>query len=188
MTAITDYANYDTVGLADLIAKGEVTPEEALDAALTRMRAVQPELNAVVHDMEDEARRTIAAGLPDRPFRGVPFMLKDLNLFYAGQPTSQGSCFYEGFVPGHDSELVVRHKAAGLVVMTKTNTPEFGLCATTESVALGPAPNPWNLAHSCGGSSGGSARRWRRACCWRRTRPTVAARSAFRPPARASSA
>lgn len=100
MTAITDYANYDTVGLADLIAKGEVTPEEALDAALTRMRAVQPELNAVVHDMEDEARRTIAAGLPDRPFRGVPFMLKDLNLSTPGSRRARARASTRASCPG----------------------------------------------------------------------------------------
>ncbi len=157
MSGFSEYSNYDAVGLAELIAKRDITAGEALEAALARMRRVQPELNAVVYEMEDEARRTIDAGAPDGPFAGVPFMLKDLNLFYAGQPTHQGSRFYEGFVPDHDSELVARHKRAGLVVIAKTNTPEFGLCATTEPVAHGPAPNPWNLGHSCGGSSGGSA-------------------------------
>ena len=157
MSGFKEYASHDAVGLAALIAKGDVTAEEALESALAGMAEVQPKLNAVVHDMEAEARRTLAAGVPDGPFAGVPFMLKDLNLNYAGQPTGQGSRFYEGFVPDRDSELVVRQKAAGLVVMAKTNTPEFGLCATTEPVAHGAAPNPWNLAHSCGGSSGGSA-------------------------------
>ena len=140
MSGFNEYSSYDAVGLAALIRDGEVTAEEALAAALARMRQVQPQLNAVVHEMEDEARRTLAAGVPDGPFAGVPFMLKDLNLFYAGQPTHQGSRYYEGNVADHDSELVARHKAAGLVVIAKTNTPEFGLCATTE-------PRPKTYSH-----------------------------------------
>ena len=157
MSDFSEYTQYDAVGLAELIRNGDVTQEEVLEAALERMRRVQPELNAVVHEMEAEARSALADGLPEGPFTGVPFMLKDLNIFYAGVPTRQGSRFYQDFVPDHDSELVIRHKRAGLVTIAKTNTPEFGLCATTEPVAHGAAPNPWNTAHSGGGSSGGSA-------------------------------
>ncbi len=152
-----EYSDYDAVGLAELIRAGEVTAAEVLEAALARMRAMQPELNAVVHEMSDEALRCLAAGLPDGRFTGVPFMLKDLHILYAGQPTRNGSRFYADFVADHDSEIVARYKAAGLVTIAKTNTPEFGLCASTESVADGPAPNPWDLTRSGGGSSGGSA-------------------------------
>ncbi|MDP6708550.1 MAG: amidase family protein [Alphaproteobacteria bacterium] len=157
MAAFKDYGNYDAVGLAELIRGGEVTIEEVLETALTRMRALQPELNAVVTEMETEARQAIADGLPDGPFKGVPFMLKDLNCLYAGVPMQNGSRFFADFVPDHDGEIVIRQKRAGLVSIAKTNTPEFGLCASTEPVAHGAAPNPWNLERSGGGSSGGSA-------------------------------
>jgi Asp-tRNA(Asn)/Glu-tRNA(Gln) amidotransferase A subunit family amidase len=157
MAAFKEYSQYDAVGLAALIRAGEVSAEEVLEASLVRMRRVEPQLNAIVHDMEAEARRTIAEGIPDGPFAGVPFMLKDLGLLYSGVPTRFGSRFFDDFVPDHDSELVIRHKRAGLVIQAKTNTPEFGLCASTEPVLHGPAPNPWDLSRSCGGSSGGSA-------------------------------
>lgn len=157
MSGFSEYSQYDAVGLAELIRKGDVTADEVLEVALTRMRQVQPELNAVVHEMESEARQALEQGVPDGPFAGVPFMLKDLNILYAGVPTRNGSRFYVDFVPDHDSELVVRYKRAGLVTIAKTNTPEFGLCASTEPVLHGPAPNPWNTSRSGGGSSGGSA-------------------------------
>jgi amidase len=157
MAGFSDYTDYDAVGLADLIRRRQVTPAEVLDAALDRMHRVQPDLNPVVWDMEKEARRTLADGVPDGPFTGVPFMLKDLHLFYAGVPTQNGCRFYRDFVPDHDNTLVARYKQAGLVVIAKTNTPEFGMCATTESVLHGPARNPWNRERSGGGSSGGSA-------------------------------
>ncbi len=157
MAGFSEYGNYDAVGLAELIRDSEVTAEEVLEAALVRMRAMQPELNAVVTEMESEARRTLEAGLTKAPFAGVPFMIKDLNCLYAGVPMQNGSRFYADFVPDHDGEIVTRQKRAGLVTIAKTNTPEFGLCATTEPVAHGAAPNPWDLTRSGGGSSGGSA-------------------------------
>ncbi|SVE28289.1 uncharacterized protein METZ01_LOCUS481143, partial [marine metagenome] len=148
---------YDAVGLAELVRSGEVTTEELLEEALERMRALQPELNVVVTDMEAEARQALADGLPEGPFTGVPFMLKDLNCPYAGVPMQNGSRFFADFIPDRDAEIVTRQKNAGLVCIAKTNTPEFGLCATTEPVAHGPTPNPWDLKRSGGGSSGGSA-------------------------------
>ena len=157
MAAFKEYGKYDAVGLAELVKSGEVTTEELLEEALERMRALQPELNVVVTDMEAEARQAVADGLPEGPFTGVPFMLKDLNCQYAGVPMQNGSRFFADFIPDHDAEIVTRQKNAGLVCIAKTNTPEFGLCATTEPVAHGPTPNPWDLKRSGGGSSGGSA-------------------------------
>jgi amidase len=157
MAGFKEYGDHDAVGLAALIRSGQVSETEVLDEALARMRAVQPQLNAVTHEMEDAARAAIAAGLPDGPFRGVPFMLKDLHVLYEGSPTHNGSNFYKNFIADHDTEIVARYKNAGLVTIAKTNTPEFGMCASTEPVSHGPAPNPWDLSRTGGGSSGGSA-------------------------------
>ncbi|MCY4591746.1 MAG: amidase family protein [Alphaproteobacteria bacterium] len=157
MANFSNYGDHDATGLAELVRNGEVTETELLDEALARARRLQPELNAVTAEMEDEARRAIADGLPDADFRGVPFMLKDLHVLYNGSPTHNGCRYYHDYVADHDSEIVVRFKRAGLVTMAKSNTPEFGLCASTEPVSHGPAPNPWDLSRSGGGSSGGSA-------------------------------
>ena len=131
--------------------------EEVLEAAIERVEAVDGTINAVVYKMYDEARKTIADGLPDGPFAGVPFMLKDLGVLYAGAPTTGGSRLFADFVPDHDSTIVERHRAAGLVIMGKTNSPELGICATTEPELHGPTRNPWRTDRSAGGSSGGSA-------------------------------
>lgn len=152
-----EYLEYDALALADLVRRKQVKPEELLESAISRIETINPKINAVVTKMYDEARRTIAGGLPDGPFKGVPFLLKDLGASYAGARATSGSRLLADYVPDYDSELVKRYKKAGLVIMGKTNTPEFGLVTTTESVLLGPAKNPWKLDHSTGGSSGGSA-------------------------------
>lgn len=152
-----DYARYDAVGLADLVARGAVSPGEVLDAALAALDAHNPVLNAVVMRHEDEARAAIAAGLPAGRFRGVPFLLKDLDLALAGTPLTQGSELFRGFVPDRDSTLVARYKAAGLVIFGKTNSAELGLSFTTEPAAYGPTRHPRDPALSPGGSSGGAA-------------------------------
>ncbi|HUZ11842.1 MAG TPA: amidase family protein [Caulobacteraceae bacterium] len=152
-----DYADYDAVGLAGLVREGEVTPAELTEAAIERIERHDPKLNAVVHQAFDEARRAAAAGLPDGPFRGVPFLIKDLGVAVAGWPQSKGSRFARGYVDADDSGLVARYRAAGLVFLGKTNTPEYGITGTTEGAHLGPCRNPWNPEHITGGSSGGSA-------------------------------
>lgn len=155
---LTEYGKHDAVGLAQLIDKGEVTPRELLDTALRAIDASNDWVNAVVTDMADEAERFIDAALPKKaPLRGVPFLLKDLRAAYAGVPTTGGSRFFADAVPEHDSELVARHKKAGLVILGKTNTPEFGGNVSTEPVLFGPTRNPWNRDHIAGGSSGGAA-------------------------------
>ncbi|MBM3222248.1 MAG: amidase [Candidatus Tectomicrobia bacterium] len=155
--AFREYDQYDATGLAALVRQRQVTPQELLDAAIERVEARDGTINAVVTKMYDQARGSIAAGLPNGPFEGVPFMLKDLGVLYAGVRTSNGSRIFADFVPDHDSTLVERYKAAGLVIMGKTNTPELGVAATTEPLLFGPTRNPWSLTHSAGGSSGGAA-------------------------------
>jgi Asp-tRNA(Asn)/Glu-tRNA(Gln) amidotransferase A subunit family amidase len=152
-----DYEACDALELAERVRNGDVTPEELLDAAIARVEARNPDLNAVVLPFYDEARAAIAEGLPDGPLRGVPFLLKDLHLHLAGARLSFGSRFFKDFVSDHDSEIVARYKRAGLVVFGRTASPEFGLSSATESTLYGQTRNPWNLAHTAGGSSGGAA-------------------------------
>ena len=151
-----DYVDHDALGLAALVAARKASPAELLDAAIARCEAVNPQLNAVVHLMREEAQR-VAAGPLEGPFAGVPLLLKDLILLYEGAPTSNGSRFWRGFVADHDSTLTQRLRKAGFVVFGKTNSPEMGINAETAPAALGPTRNPWSLAHSAGGSSGGAA-------------------------------
>ncbi len=152
-----EYASHDGLGLAALVREGEVAPEEPLEAAIARIEEIDPELNAVVHKAYERARAVVAAGLPDGPFRGVPFLLKDLAVFHEGMPTAFGSRLFADFTPDHDSTLVARQRAAGLAILGKTNTPEFGLCAATEPRLYGACRNPWDRSRSPGGSSGGAA-------------------------------
>ena len=155
--ALDDYAAYDGLGLAGLVARKEVTPAELVDAAIARIEAHNPALNAVVYKGYDDARRWAEGPLPDGPFRGVPFLVKDLGVNVAGWPTTAGSRFMRDYVPTQDSILATRWRAAGLVLLGRTNTPEFGITGTTESARLGPCRNPWNTRHIAGGSSGGGA-------------------------------
>ena len=152
-----DFEAYDGLGLAELIRKKEVTPDEVLAATLERIDARNPAVNAVVTRMDDHARAAIRAGLPDGPFRGVPYLLKDLGVLYTGTITSFGSRLYAGYTADHDSEIVARMKRAGLVIVGKSNTPEMGIAPSTEPRLFGPTRNPWKLSHSAGGSSGGAA-------------------------------
>ena len=157
MSTFAEYEDYDAIGLGELIRDKKVRADEVLDAALERVAARNPSVNAVVHLMEDRARAAIRDGLPDGPLSGVPFMLKDLYTLYEGEPTTNGSRLFRGFVADHDSTITQRFRAAGLVIMAKTNTPEFGLNAATEPLLHGATLNPWNPARSAGGSSGGAA-------------------------------
>ncbi len=151
-----EYVTRDATGLADLVRAGHVTPQELLEIALGRIDALNPEINAVVHLMADDARRD-AARRPRGPFAGVPFLAKDLTTMYAGHPTSSGSRFLAEHVVTWDSELARRVRATGALVAGKTNTPEWGLLPVTESELWGACRNPWDPSRSPGGSSGGSA-------------------------------
>jgi amidase len=154
---IADYSDYDGLGLAELVAKKQVTPLELAEAAIERIERHNSILNAVVYKGYDDARRRAAGDLPDGPFRGVPFLIKDLGMPVAGWPRSHGSKFARGVVDSEDGGLTQRYRASGVVPLGKTNTPEYGITGTTESAALGPCRNPWNPKHIAGGSSGGAA-------------------------------
>jgi amidase len=152
-----EYANLDAMAQADLVRRKQVKPSELVDAAIERIERLNPQINAVVTPMYTLGRKAAEGPIPEGPFSGVPFLLKDLQAAYAGVPLTSGSVALRDFVPNHDSELVLRHKRAGLIVIGKTNTPEFGLVPTTEPALFGPALNPWGTGRSTGGSSGGSA-------------------------------
>jgi len=154
---LTDYGALDATALADLVRRREVTAAELLDEAIARAARVNDRLNAIVTPLHDEARRAIAAGLPDGPFAGVPFLLKDLDADCEGTLMSSGSRFLAGHRSTHDATLVARYRRAGLVIFGKTNSPEFGLTPYTEPELFGPTRNPWDPARTPGGSSGGAA-------------------------------
>jgi amidase len=157
MSDFDELAHLDATAQAELVRKKEVQPIELVDAAIERIEALNPELNAVVTTMFDQARETAGGELPDGPFTGVPFLLKDILGMCRGVPMTMGSALLQGFVPDHDSELVARLRRAGLIFIGKTNVPEFGILPTTESQLFGPCRNPWDTARSTGGSSGGAA-------------------------------
>lgn len=152
-----EYESFDGLGLANLVKRKIISPQEVLAAAIERIEKYNPFLNAVIHKMYEKARAQLQNNVSDGLFQGVPFLLKDLIADYAGEPMRMGSRFTAGFISSHDSELVIRFKKAGLVILGKTNAPEFGLSVVTEPVLFGPTRNPWNLSRSSGGSSGGSA-------------------------------
>ncbi len=151
-----DFCTYDALGLADLVRRRDVSPRELVTAAITLIEAMNPRLNAVVHKMYDRALEQATSDLPDGPFRGVPILLKDLLAWYEGEPTTCGSRLYRGWIPPHDTEIVRRYRRAGVIVVGKTNTPEFGLTPFTEPELYGPTRNPWDTNRTPGGSSGGS--------------------------------
>jgi amidase len=153
----TDYSEHDGLGLAELVRQGEVTPAELVEAAIERIERHDGMLNAVVHKAYDEARATAAAALPGGPFAGVPFLIKDLGAKVKGWPRTSGSNFAQVAADDEDSELIRRYRDSGVVLLGKTNTPEFGIPGVTNSARLGACGNPWNPEHISGGSSGGAA-------------------------------
>ncbi|MCE2492555.1 MAG: amidase [Alphaproteobacteria bacterium] len=157
MEPFPEYENYDALGLAELVRNGEVTAAELLDAAIARAEMRNPTVNAIVDKLYDHGRDTVAAGLPDGPFTGVPYLLKDIGGVLGGYVQTRGSRFFDDLVPPEDSVIVKRGKRAGLVIFGKTNTPELGLSLTCEPQLFGPSRNPWDLERTPGGSSGGSS-------------------------------
>ncbi|OTG82195.1 amidase [Acinetobacter sp. ANC 4648] len=154
----SEYSQYDGLGLAELIQNKEIQAHVLLDVALQRTQLVNPQLNAIVIRMYEQAQQRSQQNLTG-PFAGVPFLLKDLHQEYAGVPTSFGSKAFKRlkYTPTQNSEMVNRWKNAGVVTFGLTNAPEFGIKGITEPEAWGSCHNPWNLKHNSGGSSGGSA-------------------------------
>jgi amidase len=152
MLSFTEYDQFDGLGMADLVRRGQLTAAELCAAAIARAEAINPRINAIILPLFEQARQRAAAGLAAGTFGGVPFLLKDFGAAYAGVPHTSGSRALRHFVPSEDAELVRRWQGAGVNILGKTNTPEFALMGVTE-----PARNPWDLSHTPGGSSGGSA-------------------------------
>ena len=156
MIKLSEYSSYDGLGLAELVRKEEVTAQELTNAALEGIEKINPVLNCVNNVLADNAGKEISAGIADGPFKGVPFLIKEIVLHAADVPCNMGSKLADGFTLPHDTELMARYRKAGLVTVGTTPTPEFGYNATTEATFYGPTRNPWNTNHSPGGSSGGS--------------------------------
>src|SRR3974390_1424479 len=152
-----DTAWLDATGKAALIRKGEVSPAELVGEAIARIEKLNPQLNAVIHELFDRATSEASGTLPDGPFRAVPFLFKALAAELAGTPLSEGLDFSGDYRSTVTQELTQRYIDAGFVVCGKTNAPELGILPTTEPRRFGPSRNPWNTGHSTGGSSGGSA-------------------------------
>lgn len=157
MGSFKEYDHYDGLGLAELIRNKDVSAEEVCEEAIHRIEALNPKLNAVITPMFDLGRVAVKREKAEGPFGGTPFLLKDLLAAYAGVPLTYGSKALKNNLPQYDSELVRRFKQSGLIVLGKTNTPEFGLLAYTEPELFGATRNPWHPDHTPGGSSGGSA-------------------------------
>ncbi|MGH8443905.1 MAG: amidase [Solimonas sp.] len=153
-----DYARHDGLGLAELVQRREVTPLELLETAIAAAGKLNPQLNAVVTPMHEIARGRATQALAG-PFAGLPFLAKDICQEYAGVPASYGNKVLKDprFAPTEHAEMIERWLKAGVVVFGRTNVPEFGAKGITEPDAWGACCNPWNLAHTPGGSSGGSA-------------------------------
>jgi amidase len=156
MSGFPEYTSYDGIGLAELIRRKEVKPTEVIEAAIDVIERRNPALNAVIYKRYEAARveaRSEASG----PLAHVPILMKDLGAICAGVPYTAGSKALRYYVPDHDSEHTARLKRAGLIVLGVTNVPELGFNASTEPDRYGPTRNPWNVARTAGGSSGGSA-------------------------------
>ncbi len=154
-----ELSKMDATGQAELVRRRELTPLELVDAAIARIERVNPAINAVITPLFEDARAAaVSRDLPDGPFQGVPFLLKDIGAMQKGQPYYMGNRALRdaGYRSPSDTILGARFRSAGFITLGKTNTPEFGAQCTTQSLAFGPTRNPWDLARSTSGSSGGS--------------------------------
>ena len=154
---MTDTTWMDATAQAELVRTGEASPKELVEAAIARIEAVNPQLDAVIRPRFDQARQEAAGDVPNGPFRGVPILLKDLGATIAGEQTAFGIGPMESVRWPATSFLAEQFRAAGFIALGRTNVPEFGTTVTTEPKSFPPARNPWNTNHSTGGSSGGSA-------------------------------
>lgn len=152
-----EYANLDGIGLAQAISSGQASQEEVVETAIAAIEKLNPKLNAVIMKNYEVARATINSGNDGSPLSSVPFLLKDVNVYTQDMPTTFSSRFFRDNTPRYDSEIVKRWRQAGLVVMGKTNTPEFAEDFVCEPAFRGVTYNPWDVAITTGGSSGGAA-------------------------------
>jgi amidase len=157
MTFFPEFHKYDGLGLGELVRTRQISPVELIEEAINRIEAHNPKINAVIYKMYDQARMAAKGDLPDSPFKGVPFLQKDMHATVEGVPTSCGTRLLKDIPQPHDSEIVHRYRAAGIIILGKTNVPEFSLVPYTEPEVFGPTNNPWDRTRTAGGSSGGSA-------------------------------
>ena len=157
MTTFPEFDKFDGLGLAELVRARQITPTDLVEEAISRIEAHNQKINAVICKVYDQARAAAKGDLADGPFKGVPFLLKDMHAAVQGVPTSCGTRMLKDVPQPNDSEIVRRYRAAGVIILGKTNVPEFSLLPYTEPEAFGPTHNPWDLTRTPGGSSGGSA-------------------------------
>jgi amidase len=157
MSGLVEYGDFDGIGINQLLRSGEVSRHEVIEAAIAKIEALNPLLNAVVTQMFDLALKQASGPLPESPLAGAPIILKDERADYAGVVTGNGCKLFDHISARQDAHIVTRYKAAGLAIIGKANLPELGISVSTESVRHGPARNPWNTDLTAGGSSGGSA-------------------------------
>ena len=157
MDTFPEFHKYDGLGLGELVRTKQVSPSELVEESIRRIEMHNPKLNAVIYKMYEQARKAAQGEVPDGPFKGVPFLQKDMHATVEGVPTSSGTRMLKDIPQPHDSEIVRRYRAAGVIMLGKTNVPEFSLLPYTEPEAFGPTNNPWDLTRTVGGSSGGSA-------------------------------
>jgi amidase len=156
-TSLPEYDELDATGLAELVRQGDVSPAELVEVAIERIEERDPAIHAVIHRAFEQARQYARGPIPQGPFTGVPFLLKDLLAAWAGTPMTHGSRFYGDWAPDRNSTLVDRFLASGVILLGKTNLPELALMPVTENVRFGATRNPWDLSRTPGGSSGGAA-------------------------------
>ena len=157
MSTLSEVVNLDATAQAQLVRRREISPSELVDAAIERIDRINPAINAVVLKLYDQARAVARTPRPIGPLSGVPFLLKDFLAELAGVPFTEGTAYLRDYIPTEDSELVLRYKRAGLIIVGKTNTPELAVGPTTEPRLFGPTRNPWDTTRTAGGSSGGAA-------------------------------
>jgi amidase len=152
-----EYTAHDALGLAALVRSGDVCAAELVEAAIAQVETLDPAINAVVYRDFDRARALAAGPLPDGPFTGVPFLVKDFGIGVAGWPCTSGSKFCAGIIDQEDTGLTRRYRETGVVLLGRGASSEYGIAGNVETALFGPTRNPWNPAHIAGGSSGGSA-------------------------------
>lgn len=154
---VSEYARYDALGLGELVNSGQVSPRELVAAAQVAIERLNGEINAVIAAVPAETERALREGPGSGAFAGAPFLIKDVGAHFANVPSECGSRLFDGVMFPYDNELAARFKRSGVVAVGRSNIPEFGASISTEPVKHGPTRNPWNPAHSAGGSSGGAA-------------------------------
>ncbi len=154
---LAEYAQYDGLGLADVIRNQDITPTEVAELFIEAVAKMNPQINSVIEVYDDALDIAKHASSGTGPFAGVPFLRKDLGASEGGRLQELGSRLFKGYVPQYDSFLMGRFKKAGLLTLGRSTVPELGISGQTETILQGITRNPWDLDRMAGGSSGGAA-------------------------------